>query len=123
MAKTVLIVEDDEPTQKLLGTLMMRSGIDSVLATNGAAAIDTLDERDDIACIILDLMMPDVDGYAVLDHVAASGRDVPVVVCTATSGHGAPRFDDRIVRAVVRKPFDIDQLMAIVSALIGSTPS
>src|SRR5919206_2806700 len=106
MAKTVLIVEDDEPTQKLLQTLMSRNGVDSVLAENGGAAIALLDARDDIGCMILDLMMPAVDGRSVLAHARATGREVPVIVCTATALR-PDSFDRSQVHAVVQKPFDI----------------
>lgn len=116
--KTVLIVEDDEPTQALLEALMQRDGLATVTARNGKAAIEILGARDDIAVMILDLMMPEVDGYAVLDHVAQTGKSIAVIVCTAAVGSKMPPLDDRIVRAVVRKPFDIEQLTAIVTALI-----
>ena len=118
MPATVLIVEDDEPTQKLLQTLMNRNGVVSLLATNGAEAIEIFDQRTDIACMILDLMMPTVDGQTVLKHVSASGRPVPVVVCTAAVSQTMPIFDPKVVRAVVRKPFDIDQLMETVATLV-----
>jgi CheY-like chemotaxis protein len=115
---TVLIVEDDEPTQKLLETLMARNGISSVIAGNGSAAMDVLDARDDIGCIILDLMMPAVDGHSVLSHLTDSGRDVPVIVCTAAVLRPMS-FDATVVRAVVQKPFDIEQLMTLVQSLLG----
>ena len=118
MGRTVLIVEDDEPTQKLLEALMNRNGVGSVVASNGAAAIEALDARDDIACMILDLMMPSVDGHSVLAHLAGSGRRIPVIVCTAAVSHTALQFDPQFVRAVIRKPFDIEQLMATVASLM-----
>lgn len=115
----VLIVEDDEPTQKLLEAIMSRAGLRSLVADNGLAAINLLDARDDIACLILDIMMPSVDGMAVIEHLSAKGSRVPVIVCTA-AGRAAPsEFDRSVVRAVVRKPFDIEQLTAAVTATIG----
>ena len=118
MAKTVLIVEDDEPTQKLLEVLMGRNQVPTVLACNGAEAIGLLDARADIGCVILDLMMPTVDGHAVLDHLAGSRPNLPVIVCTATMSSSTLRFDPAIVRAVLRKPFDIEQLMETVAPFI-----
>lgn len=120
MAKTVLIVDDDEPTQTLLQALMRRSGVESVIAENGIAAIEILDARDDIGCMILDLMMPAVDGEAVIDHMTKRGGSVPVIICTAAGSSGIPQFDPDIVRAIVRKPFDIDQLMRTVSDVMRS---
>ena len=117
MPKTVLIVEDDEPTQKLLATLMARNGVPSVLAENGAAAIAMLDARDDIGCMILDLMMPAVGGHSVLAHLTDTGRNIPVIVCTAAALR-PQSFDKTVVRAVVQKPFDIEQLMPLVESLL-----
>jgi CheY-like chemotaxis protein len=116
MAGTVLIVEDDAPTRKLLDTLMLRSGLASVIAADGAAAITILNGRDDIACIILDLMMPSVDGWSVMAHLTATERKIPVIVCTAAGPQSTGGLDPEIVCAVVRKPFDIEELAATVVA-------
>ena len=114
---TVLIVDDDLPTQKLLEAVMRRNGLDAVIAPSGLHAIDIIDARTDLGCIILDLMMPKVDGAAVIAHLASTGREIPVIVCTAVGPRHTPDFDPRLVRAVVRKPFDIEQLIAIVNAV------
>lgn len=118
MRKTVLIVEDDEATQSLLSAVMQRCGLDSLIAPNGLAAIEILDSRDDVACIVLDLMMPVYGGASVLSHLAARERRVPVIVCTAALPVTKDSFDHSLVRAVIRKPFDVEQLSAAVLALI-----
>ena len=116
--RTVLIVDDDAPTRQLLDTLMRRSSLTSVVAENGRAAIDLLESRNDVACIILDLMMPKSDGTSVIRHVAQSEKRIPVIVCTAMPPSTIPEFDPTIVRAIVRKPFDVEQMAATVTALI-----
>lgn len=118
MTKTVLIVEDDQPTQMLVKTLMQRSGLESVIAGDGAAAIEVLEARDDIACVILDLMMPEVDGTSVIGHMAKQERKIPVIVCSAAVPSTMPPLDPTVVRAVIRKPFDIEHLAATAAALI-----
>ena len=120
MSTTVLIVEDDEPTQLLLVAVMRRAGLPSLVAGNGKAAIDLIETRDDIACIILDLMMPEVDGRAVIAHMTARNRRIPVIVCTAALPRKSSDFDPEIIRAVVRKPFDIEHLMVTVTDLVAS---
>ena len=117
--KTVLIVEDDEATQSLLVAVLHRSGLDSVIARDGGAAIDALQERDDFCCILLDLMMPVYDGSSVLEYLATRERKVPVIVCTAAVPVSKDSFDQSLVRAIIRKPFDVEQLTAAVLALIG----
>jgi DNA-binding NtrC family response regulator len=117
MAKTVLIIDDDAPTRGLLTAVMMRAGLASVDASNGGAAIDILNSRDDLCCIILDLMMPVIDGPAVLAHLSSMNSNVPVIVCTAAGPRQTPEFDRAMVRAVIHKPFDIEQLVAMVKTL------
>lgn len=118
-AKTILIVEDDEATQSLLVAVLRRCGLDSVIASNGQAAIEALESRDDFACILLDLMMPVFDGSSVLAHLATHERKIPVIVCTAALPVSTDSFDPSLVRAIIRKPFDVEQLTATVLALIG----
>jgi CheY-like chemotaxis protein len=113
----ILIVDDDEPTQKLLEVLMRRYGFATDTAADGAAAIERLRERN-YACVILDLMMPEVGGRDVLDFLAETKRPAKVVVCTAAVPTREGDFDPEYVRAIVRKPFDIEQLAATVAALV-----
>jgi DNA-binding NtrC family response regulator len=117
MAKTVLIIDDDAPTRGLLTAVMVRAGLEAVAASDGAMAIDMINTRDDLCCIVLDLMMPVVDGTAVLAHLSSMKSNVPVIVCTAVGPRQTPEFDQAIVRAVIQKPFDIEQLAAMVKSL------
>src|ERR1043165_4774825 len=114
----ILIVEDDPPTQMLLETLMQRYGFGSVTAGNGAAAIDQLAARD-FTAILLDLMMPEVGGGGVIDYLARENRRVPVIVCTAAGLDKTGEFAPGVVSAVLRKPFDIEVLMATIFDLAG----
>ena len=118
MPRTVLIVEDDVPTQKLLDAVLRRSGVETIIAPSGGDAVEVIDSGADLGCIVLDLMMPRVDGAAVIAHLAATQRDIPVIVCTAVGPRHTPDFDPKVVRAVVRKPFDIDHLIGTVNALL-----
>jgi CheY-like chemotaxis protein len=117
MKKTVLIIDDDAPTRGLLKAVVIRAGLDAVVASNGREAIDVISTRDDLACIVLDLMMPVIDGKAVIEHISSTQRSVPVIVCTAVGPRQTPEFDRAIVRAVVQKPFDVDQLVAMLKTL------
>jgi two-component system cell cycle sensor histidine kinase/response regulator CckA len=116
MARTVLIIDDDAPTRGLLTAVVVRAGFSALTATNGGAAIDIINTRDDLCCIILDLMMPVIDGPAVIAHLSSTTRTVPVIVCTAVGPRQTPDFDPAIVRAVIQKPFDVEQLGAMLKA-------
>ena len=114
--KAVLIVDDDLPTQQLLTALMRRSGYRSTVASNGSEAIAILGHTD-FALIILDLMMPAVDGRAVIDFLTQQKKTIPVIVCTAAGPKRTDEIHSDIVKAVLRKPFDIDKLNEMVATL------
>jgi len=116
----VLIVDDDQPTQQLLEAVIRRIGFTSAIASNGQMAIDLLNERDDFRCVILDLMMPAVDGISVIAHMAKTNRRTPVIVCTAAAARTFPELDPAIVRAIIRKPFDVEELSAAVAGLVDA---
>lgn len=118
MTRAILIVEDDAPTQMLLETLVRRDGYESVTAADGKAAIDLLGSRN-FAVVILDLMMPEVGGGDVIDFVARQEKRVPIIVCTAAGKARTEQLDPGVVHAVVRKPFDIEELMATINRLAG----
>ena len=109
----MLIVEDDEATQKLLSAVLTRSGFRSDTASNGAAAIEMLFKAD-YAAIVLDMMMPGSGGHEVIEYIARAGRITPVVICSAAGSASFGDFDPAIVRAVIRKPFDVQELSEAV---------
>jgi CheY-like chemotaxis protein len=115
----VLIVEDDEPTQKLLQALLHRAGYTTEIAANGGQAISLL-RGGAYAVVVLDLMMPTVGGREVVDFLVAEGKTVPVVICSAAGTAALSGFDLDIVKAVVRKPFDLDQFVAAIRDAVGS---
>lgn len=112
----ILIVDDDEPTQKLIQALLVRFGYRSEAASNGLEAIERL-RGNDYSMVILDLMMPTSSGQDVVDFMAAESRRIPVVICTAAGVAKSMVFDSSVVKAIVRKPFDIDQFIEIVRGL------
>jgi CheY-like chemotaxis protein len=115
-APDVLLVEDDEPTRRCLGTLLGRLGLTTVGVPNGAAALRCLNEQT-FGVVLLDLFMPDMSGAEVLASVARSDARVlrRIIVLTAASRSAVDAIVQRYgVRAVLRKPFDISELAAEV---------
>lgn len=115
-APLVLIVDDDQPTRLLLQALMRRYGYATDVAPNGNEAVQML-RSGRYALAILDLMMPKFGGREVLAEMERDGMHTPVIVCTA--GTIASVEKTGVVKAVIRKPFDINQFMATVRQLIG----
>jgi CheY-like chemotaxis protein len=118
----ILIVDDDEPTRKLLQALLVRYGFQTEIASNGREAIEFIQSRD-YAVVVLDLMMPTASGQDVVDFLSGYPRRVPVVVCTAAGVAKSMVFDTNVVKAVIRKPFDIDQFIEVVKGLTAVHPT
>ncbi|WP_329625260.1 response regulator transcription factor [Streptomyces sp. NBC_01255] len=108
----VLVVDDDPPIADLVATVARYEGWDAVTANSGREALRlAADLPPDI--VVLDLMLPDIDGFGVLDGLRAAGTMVPVVFLTARDTvadrvAGLTRGgDDYLV-----KPFAVEELMA-----------
>ncbi|TKT77527.1 sigma-54 dependent transcriptional regulator [Aquamicrobium sp. LC103] len=88
MARPILIVDDDPVQRRLLDAAVTRFGFEAIAADGGEAALKLLEgpRAGEIAVMILDLVMPKVDGLAVLKRMREAGIDVPVIVQTATGG-------------------------------------
>lgn len=118
-ALPVLIVEDDAPTRRLLQAVLSHVGYSSAFATNGAEAIHLL-RTNDYAVVVLDIMMPEVGGREVVDFIAAESIPIPVVICSAAGPRVLTGFDANVVKAIVRKPFDVEEFAAIVTSVARS---
>jgi len=88
MAQTILIVDDDPVQRRLLEAAISRSGMTVITAPGGGPALDLVcgPKGDQIALILLDLVMPDIDGLEVLTKVRVDHPDLPVIVLTAKGG-------------------------------------
>lgn len=115
-ALPVLVVDDDEPTLNLLRAVLKRCGYGTHVASNGSEAIALL-RKNDYAAIVLDIMMPHVGGHEVIAFLSANASPIPVVICSAAGPSALTGFDTTIVKAVIRKPFDIDELTAAVQEI------
>ena len=111
--KIALVADDDASTRLLVQKFLMRRGFDVRTARNGVEAVELLTDGD-FAVIVLDLMMPVLDGYGVLAFLRERRPEsvARVVVITA---YPQPLSSDELgVSAVVSKPFTFDLLGAIV---------
>jgi DNA-binding NtrC family response regulator len=84
---TILIVDDDPVQRRLLDAMVRRFGHEAVVAEGGEAAVAALSaEAPRIDCVVLDLVMPDLDGLGVLSRMREAGLSLPVIVQTAHGG-------------------------------------
>jgi DNA-binding response OmpR family regulator len=115
----ILVVEDDEPLRRMIRHALTFAEYDVQEAGNGLHALRQIDNNAPDA-VILDLGLPIISGQAVLAEIAAHAhtRQIPVIVIT-----GLPGEHDRLGAAcVLRKPFEVDQLVKTVRACIASGP-
>lgn len=78
----ILIVEDDKNTRRLVEAILKQNGFRPYLAEDGLLALNVL-ENNHIDLIILDIMMPNMDGYSLTEELRASGYNIPILMVTA----------------------------------------
>ncbi|MCU1484486.1 MAG: response regulator with CheY-like receiver domain and winged-helix DNA-binding domain [Actinomycetia bacterium] len=118
MAKVLLV--DDEPDILLMLRMAFEDeGHEIVMAADGRMGLERLKEHGPDV-VVLDMMMPVVDGWGVLEAKQVEGETTPVVVVSAKSDPKDCRraLDLGAVEYVV-KPFDLDRLLALVTAVAG----
>ena len=114
-----LIVEDDPAIRRLVGKLLQRRGIDIDVANDGKQAIEKI-RNGDYSVLILDLMVPEVNGFEIIDFVRKNQIRTPVAVVSAVSAQALTKLDTGIVKIVISKPFDVDEFTSKIVALCCS---
>jgi len=111
---TILVVEDEADSRETLREILELEGYKVRTAVNGREALDTLDAIGDQICIVLlDLFMPVMDGWQVINELKASGRLATTQVVIITSAaHRAPAGVP-----VFQKPLDLEKVMNQVNLL------
>jgi two-component system response regulator MprA len=119
----VLVVDDDGAIRILLTTILRRNGFDVDIARDGQEALEMVASMH-YGVILLDLMMPRLDGLDVLEYLDGNEGDSPkrcVIVLTAAAGKDLSRLDGQRVFRVLRKPFDMSELMTTVRECIAAS--
>ena len=109
----LLVVDDDRAVRKLLERVALRAGFDVDAAKDGQDAIEKLGQRV-YEIVIVDLMMPRVSGYELVQKIATLNPRPTVLVATAMANGDVARLDDSMVRRVIRKPFDIEAVAKVL---------
>ena len=111
----ILIVEDDNAIRTLLMAALRREPLDVHSAADGLAALD-LARENDYAVILLDLMLPRVNGYEFLEGLDAVRPSVSpvVIVMTAFDATAIKRLGPMRVQAILHKPFDVERVVEMV---------
>jgi DNA-binding response OmpR family regulator len=111
-----LIVEDDPAIRRLVEKLLARRQVDVDSASDGRIAVQRLSENH-YSVVILDLMVPELNGFELVEHIKQSGSGVPVAVVSAVSQQALTQLDLDVVKLVISKPFDVDEFTKAILTL------
>ena len=121
MAKTVLIIDDEESIRDILEVLLTGSGFEILKAESGEEGVEVASEKlPDL--IILDVMMPRMSGYMVAKHLRLDERlkDIPIILLTATANVAGNIMLDMPTPYRLTKPFNPDELIDMVNSAFES---
>jgi len=114
----IMVVEDDENTGKLMEAVLVQNGYEVILAKDGIDALEKMDQHH-IDLIILDIMMPRMDGYEFTKTLRQCNNNIPILMVTAKEAPADKKLgfivgtDDYMV-----KPVDEDEMLLRISALL-----
>ena len=117
--RKILVADDDPPLRSLLRLVGTRAGFHVDVASNGVEAMDLL-RSNDYAVAVIDLMMPRMSGYEVIELLATMNPRPAVLVVTAANDASSLRLDSSVVTSILHKPFDIEMLGAVIRDLAVS---
>lgn len=123
---SILIVEDNTISLKTVEMMLQSNGMETVSAKSGVQALKMLESRSDIQLVLTDLMMPDLDGYQLLETMGRdpAWKDIPAVVMTSLSDADTVR---RAVgfgaRGYLVKPLHEDALLPKVRQFMRDLPN
>jgi two-component system OmpR family response regulator len=121
--RRVLVVDDEENVTHLVSSALRFDGFDTIIADNGPSALAAVAESDP-DLVVLDVMMPGMDGLGVLHNLRAAGSQVPVIFLTARDA-ATERIGGLRAGAVdyVVKPFSVEEQLARVHAVLRRSVS
>lgn len=119
LEKRILIVDDDDAIRALVLTVLRRRGYLLDSARNGVEALEKLSSCR-YSLVVLDLMMPRLSGYEVLEHLEQQPAVLRPLVLVLTAGLEPKPFDGSFVIGTMHKPFDIELLVDTVSGCLSA---
>lgn len=124
--RPILVVEDDEDIRDQIVHALEVEGYEVMVAENGKAALNLLKSlrtSELPGCMILDLMMPEMDGKTLLNIIARDYSDrwggIHVLIATAKGSPASPEFIPNAVQRL-QKPFELDELYGVVAKHCGT---
>ena len=114
----ILVAEDDRGTQRLMQDTLADAGYEPILAADGQQALELLACRH-VDLMVVDVMMPRLDGFALLSRLRRSGSQMPVLILTAKEAQADKRQGLRLgADDYMTKPADEEELLLRIGALL-----
>ena len=117
-----LVVEDDPAIRRLVEKLLSRHRIKIDVAPSGRTAIEKL-KSTTYSVIVLDLMIPEVSGFELIEFLKKEKVKTPVAVVSAVSQQALTTLDLDVVKLVISKPFDVDEFTKAILKLCEESVS
>ncbi len=115
---TIMIVEDDPQLCSLYSTVLRKAGFETIEAENGQDACDKL-ESEHVHLIITDVMMPVMDGYALVDAIRQYDPSIPILMITAKDDFNSKQIGFNVgADDYMTKPIDVNEMVLRVNALL-----
>jgi CheY-like chemotaxis protein len=120
--RKILVIDDDLAIRVLLQAVLRRMKFDVDLAEDGAAGLEKVGSNGGFDLILLDLMMPKLNGYEFIDRIAEQYPDgrPHIIVFTAAGKRGVDKIPEETVCASILKPFDLDKFIEIIGECLTS---
>ena len=114
----IMVAEDDVNTRKLMAAVLKRNGYEPILASNGEEALELLDSKH-VDLILLDVMMPKMDGLEFTSVLREGGFNIPILMVTA-AGMPADKKKGFLAGAddYMTKPVDEEEMLLRIAALL-----
>lgn len=119
--RRILIVDDDIRNVFALTHVLGRVGISVKYAENGREGLEVLDRTPDVSLILMDIMMPEMDGYEMIKAIRTAPRfaDLPVIALTAKAMPGdREKAIESGANDYIPKPVDVDRLLSVICRLL-----
>jgi two-component system chemotaxis response regulator CheY len=121
--RSVLVVDDDDAIRTLISRVLLRANYEVAQAGNGSEALAKLRARR-FQTVVLDLMMPVMSGFEVVEYLRTNDdAGAPCIVVVSAAGErDLQSITSPLVRSVLRKPFDLPELLAAVEKCSQNEP-
>lgn len=120
-SKKVLIVDDEPDTLELVKLVLESGGFEMLLAKSGIEAVAQIEKKPDL--VLLDIMMPDMDGWDVFRIIKEKDSTIPIAILTAKAQNIDRLLGLHVLKAddYITKPFGKNELIGKVRKLVGLT--